>query len=262
MVIYTPERHPATTATYKGPIETSPLHPQVTNLDGTTVDPLVFTTSNDLTSFSLLISCTMFGKADTYQLRFLAENDGYDNQVSIDFTVTLIDPCEFSVLTIDPTILSSIDIQYKIGYEADVQLLELAKVTSNETIAACPDVILEIYNSVDQSPYDSDVFTYNTLQEEFQTYNEDFDKAGEYELTLRVSNAGYDNYSTLAFKVTLIHPCENAVFDLSLLTTALFTDDIVYDINDEEIIKTIDPSLVQSLEVKVTCPNILIDIVN
>ena len=55
-------------------------------------------------------------KASVYPLRLEVMFDTYtENATILDFDVTLVDSCATTTLTIDPTILTALTLEYRIG---------------------------------------------------------------------------------------------------------------------------------------------------
>ena len=92
----------------------------VLNNDGIAIDTSVFTYTSGTSTFAIQSSDTT--KLGIYNLKVTAKYTGasYTNISELAFTVTIDDPCVNEILSIDPTILTSLTINYNIGYPADV----------------------------------------------------------------------------------------------------------------------------------------------
>ena len=79
-----------------------------------------------------------------YDLKVTAKYLGsqYTNVAELPFKVTLLDHCADAVFTIDPTIVQQNPILYDIGYTANVQTFDEAKVTS--TASNCPPIVFAV----------------------------------------------------------------------------------------------------------------------
>ena len=108
----------------------------------------------------------------TYILKVIAKYTGslYTKTDELPFVVTIEDPCTLATLTIDPTILNSIPISYKIGYEADVQTFTEDKVSSTEH--DCPGYLFSVEDERGGVP-DTSIFTFNPSLLTFTTFNTD-----------------------------------------------------------------------------------------
>ena len=94
---------------------------------------------------TLTISSSDPTDASTYSRYILAMYDGYTNSARLDFTVTLIDTCAATTLTIASDILTSTAISYEIGAPAHVETLNLSKVTASPTpVLPCPGIVFEV----------------------------------------------------------------------------------------------------------------------
>ena len=88
----------------------------------------------------------------------LLRPSGAPSTFSFSHTITIVDPCVTAMFTIDTFILP-VPYEYVISKPADTQVLLDAAITSSETIATCPDIILQVMNR-DWSPIDASVFTF------------------------------------------------------------------------------------------------------
>ena len=85
-------------------------------------------------------------KVKNYSLILKAKYVGLANPVAfLPFTVAITDPCDAAVMTIDPLILSSLDIDYLIGYPAMTETLESSQITlaniGTQNANYCPAII-------------------------------------------------------------------------------------------------------------------------
>ena len=134
--------------------------------DGLPLDSSVF--GYNAQTLELSIFTQDVGTVGHYPITMTTYNEGYTNSKTLDFAVVLTDNCIYGNLTIDETILTSLEIHYSIWYETNVQFLNLTKVSTNETVAVCPTVVYDIINRVDPENIveeelliDPDLFTYN-----------------------------------------------------------------------------------------------------
>ena len=93
---------------------------------------------------------------------------------------------------------------------------------------------------------DSSIFTFNptTSSVEFETFSDDIQQAGTYQLRLTASYEGnpnhYTNTATLDFEVELVNPCIDA--DLTIDPSILSTLTIEYEVFDTAHEETFDSS--------------------
>lgn len=177
----------------------------------------------------------------------------------MEYSVTFENPCLLAALTIDPTILSTLSIEYSIGAIAHTEALDSTKVSSTETTVTCPSIVFSVGN-VDGSSMDGSIFTFdsNTLTVE----NNLSDMAGVYELRLDASydGEGYNLGGYLDFTVTLADSC--AVADLTIDSNILTTTSITYSIYKHAHSETLSTSHVSSSETDASCPQIELNILN
>ena len=93
--------------------------------------------------------------------------------------------------------LPVLDHVYKIGESAYVTPIYSSDIVSSETTISCPEIITEVYNTLDKSTIDPDVFTFSS--DGLITNPSNNSKAGIYDLTLRAYYTGKTNYATLDF---------------------------------------------------------------
>ena len=97
------------------------------------------------------------------------------------FSVTLIDPCETAVLTIDPTIVPSTVIDYSLGNFVMSISFDEAKISSSVT--DCPDYKFQ-FESQNGNLLNPDVFT--QIRDILKIYSEDSEMTGDYPLKVIV----------------------------------------------------------------------------
>ena len=198
-------------------------------------------------------------KAAAYPLRLKVRYDGdaghYTNFGTLDFTVTLVDPCIAATLTVNAAILTSTSIAYSVYTTADSQTLSTSNVSSTETTATCPAIELDILND-NGTAFDSSVFTFTSGTGIFAIETSDTGKVGTYNLkvTAKYTGVAYTNIAELLFTVIIDDPCQTATFtvDPTILTSLA----ISYDIFDPTHIETLDYAKVTSTG-SVDCPGYL-----
>lgn len=94
---------------------------------------------------------------------------GVDTGIGVSFQVTIVDPCIAALLTIDPSIVP-VPYEYTLFYVANVLSIPVTAVTSSETIAVCPSIVITITKD-DLTAIDSAVFTHDPLAETLTTYS-------------------------------------------------------------------------------------------
>ena len=116
---------------------------------------------------------------DTYNLKVTAKYTGekYTMIGELPFIVTVNDPCANASLTIDPAILTTSPVSYKIGYEADVQTFTQNKITSTESV--CPTYVFSFGGKPEPS-----VFTFDSMNSMLTTSSAILLQAGTYRLRL------------------------------------------------------------------------------
>ena len=168
--------------------------------------------------------------ADTYDLRLNVAYEGseYAIQDSLDFTVTVVDPCLDADLTIGSGILSSVNIVYSLYSPVDSQTLLLSYVTSSSAIAACP-IELAI-TDLNGSVFDTDVFTFNPSTNVFTIESHDITKIDDYDLkiTAKYTGSKYTKTAELQFKVTIDDHCAQAT--LTIDPSIIAVNPIIYQI--------------------------------
>ena len=130
----------------------------------------------------------------------------YSNQAVLDFDMELVDPCTGVSFAIDPSILSSLDIEYTIGQVAHQETLLSTLVTPSVTGLTCPPMELTVLQA-DGLPMDSEAFTYDPDSQVFQveTADESFNQT-TFDLQIKAKYEGsqFAYTGTLDFKVLLI----------------------------------------------------------
>ena len=169
---------------------------------------------NVVTFPAFIVYSTDLAMAATYPLIIIAHYDGYNliHKTTLDFDVTLIDPCSTATLSIDSTILSSTSISYDIGYPMITETLDDTlgnKVTASPSITGvtCPPIVFS-FKYQNGATMDSAVFTYTPATLEFDIfYDTDMSKVGVYSMRLIANFATYTNNDKLDFTVTLNDLC-------------------------------------------------------
>ena len=125
-----------------------------------------------------------------YDLRLSVAYEGSEYAImdSLDFTVTVVDPCLDADLTIGTGILSSLDINYALNSPADSYPLQLSSVTSSSSVAACP-IELTITDS-SGGTFDEDVFMFDPASNVFTIESDDISKVDDYDLKIVAKYAG------------------------------------------------------------------------
>ena len=221
--------------------------------NGNSLDSSVFTYSSIDSTWSISSSDTQ--KATTYQVKLIAKYKGsqYTKTAELPFTVTVSDPCLDADLTVEEEILETTSIIYPIYKPADTQTLDLSKVISSSSIAACP---LELYimNS-DESEIDSEVFTFVPETRVFTIDSHDIDHMDVYSLKVVAKYAGtkYTKVGELPFTVTVDDHCVDAT--LTIDPTILSSIPVNYFIDSSARIETFTQDKVSSTEGN--CPEYL-----
>ena len=158
-------------------------------------------------------------KAAAYPLRLKVRYDGdaghYTNFGTLDFTVTLVDPCIAATLTVNAAILTSTSIAYSVYTTADSQTLSTSNVSSTETTATCPAIELDILND-NGTAFDSSVFTFTSGTGIFAIETSDTGKVGTYNLkvTAKYTGASYTSIAELLFNVIVDDPCSTSTLTI------------------------------------------------
>ena len=118
------------------------------------------------------------------------------NKFEYRFSVTLIDPCDTAVLTIDPTIIPSTVIDYSLG--AFVMSISFDEAKISSSVTDCPGYKFQ-FESQDGNLLNPDVFT--QIREILKIYSEDPEMEGDY--PLRVIVYFYSAFMTYANSATL-----------------------------------------------------------
>ena len=93
-------------------------------------------------------------------MKLIANYQGYSNTAESTFQVTLTDQCASSVLSIDASILSSLNINYNIGEGSQsIQLLNSLVTASPPPMKTCPDIVF-FFDDGSGGPIDPAVFSY------------------------------------------------------------------------------------------------------
>ena len=134
----------------------------------------------------------------------------------------MVDPCAATSLSIDPSILSNLAIDYTINAPPWVENLDINKVTSLPDVSAagCPAILFSFEDTNTGGAIDQALFTYDPIAESFETSSNDFLDAGTHQLRLITNFNGYTNTAFLDFTVTLNDPCSAATLtiDSSILS--------------------------------------------
>ena len=143
---------------------------------------------------ALDISSNDLLKAGTYPLRLYAYYDGiFINQAFLDFTVTLEDTCATTTLSIDPTVLLSLNLDYIVGQGPRTGTLDDSFVSASPTpLTACPDIIFS-FDDRAGGPIDGSVFTYDPVTQDYTAETSDIMRDGIYLMRLIANYDGYVN---------------------------------------------------------------------
>ena len=161
-----------------------------------------------------------FDKVGEYKMTLTAYNEGYENFRSMNFTIVIDDPCEVALLDLSQITSQEVfhdTITYIIGEASVIINLDQSSITSNETTAECPSIVLEVTND-NGSPLDSTVFTYSQTTNLFEIACIDTGKVDDYTLRITAFYEGYDNYATYPFVTHVIdanNPCISAILTIS-----------------------------------------------
>lgn len=101
---------------------------------------------------------------------------GVDTEIGNSFKVTIIDPCVSASLTFNTAIVPD-PYEYVLFGTADVQPILVSDVSSSETIATCPQLVLTVIKA-DLGAIDGDIFVHNAVAETLTTYSTDKLKIG------------------------------------------------------------------------------------
>ena len=149
------------------------ISPSITPASVVAFDPAARTftvQSNDL---------TLVG---TYTITVTALSpNGLTLSPTLSFSLILVDPCLTAILTIDSSIIAATTTYTLADPEFSFPVLDLTKITSNNSLATCPALQVDLLTSTD-GPIDSSVliFTSNILK----VYTTDFLKLSSYNLKL------------------------------------------------------------------------------
>ena len=115
--------------------------------------------------------------------------------------------------TIAPSIIAAATTYTLAEPEISFPVLDLTKITSNNSLATCPALQVDIFTSTDD-PIDSSVFTFasNILK----VYSTDSVKISTYNLKLKVKYnvASYSYAGSLSFTVNVAATCKTAVITI------------------------------------------------
>ena len=100
-------------------------------------------------TLTLSISSSDFADVGLFNLKLIANFDGYSNTGELDFTVTLHDACSSTTLTVASSIISSVNLSYNIGYTMHSETLDNTlgvKVTSSPDVSSfgCPNIVFQV----------------------------------------------------------------------------------------------------------------------
>ena len=104
-------------------------------------------------------------------------------------------PCKLATLSIDPAILSSTALSYDIGEPAHLELLDVALVTSSETIFEnCPPIEFSITVKDPSDTLDIDVISIDSKSNTLSIQTSELEKAGTTALLLQAQyeEVGYE----------------------------------------------------------------------
>ena len=160
------------------------------------------------------------------------------------------DPCQNAMLTIDNTILTTLDIEHPINGPADTQTLLTSLVTSDDPLATCM-IELNIVNQ-DDTALDPSIFSFDPSTNTFTIDSDDIADIDVYNLkvTAKFEGSEYTNIAELPFMVTILDPCATAT--LMLDSSILSADPIIYNIASVADIQTFTQDKVASTETN--CP--------
>ena len=109
--------------------------------DDSSIDGTVFTVddANAPTFYSLTTETSDTAKTSTYNYKVVAKYTGaaYTYAGELPFQIVIDDPCASAILTIDPTIFTSLSILYDIFYPTHIETLNSSTVTSTFSLN-CP----------------------------------------------------------------------------------------------------------------------------
>lgn len=138
-------------------------------------DPTIFI-FDDL-SLTHTVETTDIAKAGIYTVETRAVTPlGVDTGIGNSFQITIIDPCESASLIFDSAIVPN-PYEYVLFGTPDVQTIPISDVSSSETIATCPPILLTVVKA-DLTGIDGEIFVYNAGAETLITYSTDQLKIG------------------------------------------------------------------------------------
>ena len=178
----------------------------VLNNNGSALDSTVFTFTSGTSTFEIESSDT--AEVATYNLKVTAKYTGasYININELPFTVIVDDPCSVASLLIDPTIVTSLSINYLIGYPQDVQTFAQSKVSP-----ILPDCPVFLFSLTDQSGTTPDATIFTFSADTLTTSSTDLSQANTYPLRLSVRYTGDQTHyiitDELDFDMVLVNPC-------------------------------------------------------
>ena len=123
--------------------------------------------------------------AGSYGMKLIANFDGMGLPVdSLDFTVTITDPCSAVSLTIAASLSTTLGITYEVGSTAQTFPVNDSDVTLSPTPSVtCPGIAFSMLTSADGS-IDSNIFAFDAVTQIFTVDSSDPTDAGTYQMKL------------------------------------------------------------------------------
>ena len=132
------------------------------------LDLSIFTFDGDRT---LSVYNSDLANEGTYMIFLRAQYSGSYPSYFLNFGVILVDPCDTTVLTTSPSILSAPTIEYKIGYPAHIEVIDDSLVLFNIYSSICPALEFWFEDS-GGGLADPLIFSYDPVSKEFSTYSD------------------------------------------------------------------------------------------
>ena len=125
--------------------------------------------------------------AGTYAIKVSAFSpNNLDLSPALIFSLILVNPCTSVSFTIASNIIAAMTTYTLAEPEISFAVLDLTKITSNDSLATCPVLQVDIFTSSD-APIDSSVFTFTSNI--LKVYSTDSAKISTYNLKLKVKYA-------------------------------------------------------------------------
>ena len=149
-------------------------------------------------------------------LRITVKFAGYDNASTLDFTVNAADSCATTTLTIDSSILNSLNYNYEIRSGPHNVPLTTNLITASPTpYTNCPTVVFSFKDRITNGSINGAIFSYDPSTLIFSIVSSDTNDADTYQMKLIVNYDGYTKTATRDFDVVLFDACTTSTITVN-----------------------------------------------